>query len=378
MKNIRRIIISGGYGNFGKRIAELLACQSDIELLIAGRNISRAQSMVKYLYQSQPTAKISAIALDINNPELSLILKHLNATLLIHTSGPFQGQDYRVATACLSAGCHYIDLADDRRFVCDFNQLNNKAIEKKLLLISGASSVPGLSSTIIEEFRHEFSALQSVDISIAPGNKSERGEATIRGILSYTGKSFTTFSKGKWKKVYGWMSPAMTQFGNPVGNRWGANVNVPDLEIFPDYYAISQRVSFKAGLELKTLHFIMVAMGWLVKYKIVSNWAPLTKLISRTSNAFKRLGTDTGGMQVCLKGVNHQNKPLEIIWTLLAENNTGPYIPTFASCILAEKLINNQIKKFGAKACLGLFSLEEFDKYARPSGIHHKTVIKNG
>jgi short subunit dehydrogenase-like uncharacterized protein len=45
----------------------------------------------------------------------------LGAELVIHTAGPFQGQDYGVvAAAVAAAGAHYIDLADGRRFVCDF------------------------------------------------------------------------------------------------------------------------------------------------------------------------------------------------------------------------------------------------------------------
>jgi saccharopine dehydrogenase-like NADP-dependent oxidoreductase len=33
---------------------------------------------------------------------------------VIHTAGPFQGQDYAVARSAIAAGANYIDLADGR------------------------------------------------------------------------------------------------------------------------------------------------------------------------------------------------------------------------------------------------------------------------
>ncbi len=105
--------------------------------------------------------------------------------------------DYRVPEACIDIGAHYIDLADDRRFVCDITQLDIKANNNHVLAVSGASSVPGLSSVILDHYYPEFSQIYTIDISIAPGNKAERGEATIRGILSYTGHPFPTH---RWRR----------------------------------------------------------------------------------------------------------------------------------------------------------------------------------
>ena len=73
----------------------------------------------------------------------------LAATVLINASGPFQQQDYRLARACIAAGCHYIDLADARAFVTGIGVARRAKPARRVSVVSGASSVPGLSSAAV-------------------------------------------------------------------------------------------------------------------------------------------------------------------------------------------------------------------------------------
>lgn len=370
-QGITRVLILGGYGNFGKRIAGRLSVLNNITILIAGRNQNKAQQLCNELILKGTNGLLEAVALNFDNPQFADDLKALSPDLVIHTGGPFQGQNYRVAEACIASKSHYIDLSDDRRFVCDISSLNKKALENDVLVISGASSVPGLSSTVIDSLIDQFSSLDEIDFAIAPGNQADRGEATVKGILSYTGHPFTVFSKGKWINQYGWMSPRKLYFNNAIGHRWLANVDIPDLELFPKRYGPLNTVNFQAGLELPLLHFGMVFMALLAKIGLVKDWSVLTRQIFRASEIFKNFGTDTGGMQINLTGLNAQQKPKKLKWVLSAENGVGPYIPIISAIILAKKLIAETLDIRGAMPCLGMYSLEEFDAEARAMGIYH-------
>ncbi|QIL89072.1 saccharopine dehydrogenase family protein [Microbulbifer harenosus] len=369
---VRRILVLGGYGNFGKRIVESLSALKGITLLIAGRDAAKADKLRQQLGSNSARAALETALVDINDSALTRRIQSLAPDLVIHTSGPFQGQNYRVPEACIAAGCHYIDLADDRRFVCDITSFDARAKALGLLVVSGASSVPGLSSTVIDRFADEFSELEEVDFAIAPGNQAERGAATVRGILSYTGRPFFAFHKGKWVSIYGWMNPRKLDFGGTIGKRWLANIDIPDLELFPQRYNGVSSIRFQAGLELPILHFGMVAMASLARVGIVRNWASLTSPIVRASELFIRFGTDIGGMQINLSGLDKNQQRKRIKWTLCAENGVGPYIPTISAIILAKKLISGDIEVRGATPCLGLYSLDEFDQEASPLGIFHQ------
>lgn len=368
---MNKVLILGGYGNFGKRIVEGLSDLEGITLLIAGRNINKAEALKKRLAKNSQ-ANLQAVFIDIEAPNFKNILESLSPDIAIHTSGPFQNQGLHVPQACLEAGIHYIDLGDDREFVCNISKLDPLAKQKDLLLVSGASSVPGLSSAVIDHYKDQFLVIDSIDIAIVPGNKAERGEATIRGILSYTGHPFKIFKDNQWKKAYGWMSPRQLDFGGNVGKRWLANVDVPDLELFPQHYSVKQSVTFQAGLELPILHWTMVSMAYLTKIGLIKNWSPLTKPIMNISNLFKPLGTDSGGMRITIKGKSKQSEHKTIYWTLYADNGIGPYIPTISTVIIAKKLLLGELSETGAKPCVGLYTLDDFIPYAVKHQLDYK------
>jgi saccharopine dehydrogenase-like NADP-dependent oxidoreductase len=376
--SVTRVLILGGYGNFGKRIAESLSSLPGITIIIAGRDLQKAQALCSALREKGMGATLEPAVIDINSSHFAAELQALSPDLVIHTSGPFQGQDYRVPEACISVSSHYIDLADDRRFVCDIKALNTKALDRGLLVVSGASSVPGLSSVVIDHFLDEFASLDEIDFAIAPGNRAERGEATVRGILSYTGHPFPVLNKGEWVNRYGWMSPRKLSFGEVVGKRWLANVDIPDLELFPERYSPVKTVRFQAGLELPVLHFGLVFMAFWAKVGLIKDWSRFTRFIFNSSDYFTRWGTDTGGMKIMLSGRDKDNRFKKIHWLLCAENGVGPYIPTLSAIILAKKLIAGNIYKLGAIPCLGLFSLDDFDCEAESLGIYHHTEFVDG
>ncbi len=372
----KRVLVLGGYGNFGKRICQSLATLEGIELVIAGRSGQRAQLLRDEL-SVQSTASIDFAELDVNAPTLIPKLADVGPEVVIHTCGPFQGQQYQVAEACLEVGSHYLDLADDRRFVCDISRLDSRAKTREVLLVSGASTVPGLSSVVVDELRSSFHRVDEIDIAIAPGNKAERGEATVRGILSYLGHPFRRWEHGDWVEAFGWMDVRREGFHDPVGRRWLANVDVPDLELFPIRYAPVHTVRFQAGLELSVLHNAMLAMARLARMKVIKNWARYTETIFGLSKLFAAFGTDVGGMIVRLTGEDAQGVPRSVQWSLTAENGVGPYVPIISTILLAGKLIRGELADRGAMPCLGMYSLGEFGQLADRWNItqHVETMV---
>lgn len=350
------IVVLGGYGNFGSKIVERLSKESDFNIIVAGRSLEQANKFIETLNRKNVTAQL----IDINQTDLSSALKNTCAQIVIHTCGPFQAQHYQVATACMEAGVHYIDLADGRDFVNQFSVLDNIAKQHNVMAITGASSVPGLSSAVINHFLPSFKSLTHVDYGIAPGNRAQRGQATVAAILSYTGKTFLRLENKINTPVYGWQDVHAHHFAKPIGKRWLANCDIPDLDLFPKIYPQLKTIQFYAGLELKTLHFSMWVMSWLSRLTFIDNWARYAKPITKLSEYFEGFGTDVGGMYMHMKGVDAYNQPKAITWTLVAEKGHGPYIPTIASIIIAKKIARGLLNQTGATTSAGLFTLEEF------------------
>ena len=240
-----KTVVLGGYGNFGARICRALTHSPEIELVVAGRDIHRASSFAAGLGSRVQSARI-----DCSRNDFVETLRAIGAELVIHTAGPFQAQGYDVPTAVAAAGAHYIDLADGRRFVCDFVQAMDATFrESGKLGITGASTVPALSSAVIDFLSRDWKRIDTIDFCIAPAQTAPRGVATMSAVLSYCGAPIQVWQDGEWRTQYGWEDMARIDFAR-LQPRLGALCDIPDLELFPKHYRDSRSVIFRAALEV--------------------------------------------------------------------------------------------------------------------------------
>lgn len=341
------VLLLGGYGNFGKRIATALDA-AGIATLIAGRDASKANALAASLPHATP------LVLDCRTG-LSAALQQHRPVAVIHTAGPFQGADYQVAESCITAGVHYIDLADGRAFVNGFAALDAKAKAAGVAAITGASSVPALSSAVVGHFSPQFSHYESIDYGICPGQKTERGLATLQGVFGTIGKPFTPVL-GKCR--FGWQDCKREVFPK-LGARWVANCEIPDLDLLPARYGFSS-IRFGAGIELVPLHFMLWAMSWLVRLGLPLHLEKQARWMLPVGDWFNPLGSADGGMFVHLTGRGATGEPLRKSWYILAFDGDGPHIPTIPAIVLVKKLAAGVALEKGAYACLGVVTLDEY------------------
>lgn len=346
-----KVLILGGYGNFGRRIAAALI-RHQIAVIIAGRSREKAESLALEL----ASPLVEAAAFDVTQ-ELSAQLETLRPTVVINTCGPFQTSNYGVARSCIAHGVHYIDLADGRDFVTGITALDAEAKQQGVAVISGASTVPGLSSAVIEHYRHEFSQIDALTFGISPGQQAERGLATTQAILTYVGKPLQPFA-GAARPVYGWQDIYRQEYPG-LGKRWMANCDIPDLDLLPARYGI-RSIRFSAGLELSFMHLGLWVLSWLVRLGLPLNLPRHAETLLAISNRFNRCGSAAGGMHMILRGTNTSGKSHERRWFIIARNGDGPQIPCVPAILLARRLAQGERMQPGARPCVGLVTLEEY------------------
>jgi hypothetical protein len=370
------IIVLGGYGIFGQRICRALARDELLHVVVTGRHGEPARQLVTEILNTWPSANISSAILDVTTPDLANRLQQLKAETVIHTCGPFQHQNYAVARACIDSGIHYIDLADGRDFVSGFSELHEAACRHDVLAVTGASTVPALSSAVVDTLQSEFKLLQNINIGINPGNQTPRGLATVKSILSYCGKPFRVWRNNSWKSVHGWQGLHRKLYPSPMGKRWLGHCDVPDLDLFPKRYPSVHSVQFFAGLELSILHIGTWVLSWLSRIGLVENWGRHAPMLKRLSEYFEGWGSAQGGMHVQLEGLGHDNKPKCLSWFLLADSGDGPQIPCTASVVITRKIARSQIRQRGAMPCMGLFTLNEFIAALDGFDVQQSVVIE--
>lgn len=349
----RTIVVLGGYGNFGERIVAALAREPDAKVLIAGRDAAKATQVAGRIGGNTRPWEVDCRAANFSDR-----LRALNAFAVVHTAGPFQGQDYDVARACIAAGCHYVDLADGRDFVANIERLDAQARANDVLVVAGASSLPALSSAVVDRYAPAFARIDAIEHAISAGAKPP-GIATMQGVLGYVGKPFKRWQDGSWVTAYGWQDAVRHRFPKPVGARWLAGCDVADLELFPKRYAPVQSVVFRAGVGFAATTLTVWALSWLVRAGAIGNVAASAQALHRAAKSIEPLGTKWSAMYVRVSGIDAEQRPCGKTWTLLAGDDHGPNIPCFPAIALARKLLRRQIAARGAQPCMGLLSVDE-------------------
>lgn len=361
-----RIVVLGGYGNFGARICRALAQRSAVEVIAAGREPE----------SGRVAPGVGRAKIDLQAHNFPGALHDLSPSIVVHCAGPFQGQGYHVAQAAAAAGAHYIDLADGRDFVANFAEsMHKSARSRNVLAVSGASTLPALSSAVIDSVSRRLAQVDQIQIVIAPPQRGTRGTATLAGIVSYAGKPFKWLSGGDWVDAYGWQEMRRADFAG-LNSRWSAACDVPDLALLPARYPGVKTVQFRAALELRVLHLGLWCAASLRRRGVE---VPLERWVlglGRMANALNVFGSERGGMLVRVIGTRDDGSLARIEWHLTAESNHGPEIPCMAAILLAQKLVQSEVATRGAYPCMGFLTLADFEAEFKRWNI--ATVVREG
>jgi saccharopine dehydrogenase-like NADP-dependent oxidoreductase len=350
---VTRILLVGGYGAFGRRAAQRLGRFPDLELVIAGRSREAAERAAGQLshvlgrpVQSGVIDAMRATALE---------LRALRPSVVLNLSGPFQEQtQYALARAAITAGCHYIDIADARAHVSGIGVLDREATAAGVAVIAGASTVPAVTAAIADAARARMGAFDTLSCALVPGNRYDPGPATTRSVLAMAGRPFSTLRRGRMVTVYGWSD--RIRFSVPgAGARYASRCDVPDLDLFPRRYPGLLTQDFRAGVEVKLFHLGLSALAALTKRGTVAAPEAFAPVLLRAKRALWFIGSNVGAMQ--MRFVNGEK---EQIFDLVAGSDDGPSIPVTPATLLARRLARREIAVTGARACLDLMTLDEF------------------
>jgi NAD(P)-dependent dehydrogenase (short-subunit alcohol dehydrogenase family) len=355
---VKEVLIFGGYGGFGGRVARSLA-EAGLGVIVAGRSPAKAQAFCA----AHPELALRPLALARESG-----LGAERPWLGVDAAGPFQEIDYRLPEACIAAGAHYLDLADGRDFVCGIGTLDAAARTAGVTIISGASSLPALSTAVCDRLASGLDRVGAIDAALSASNRITGGVSVTRAILSYVGKPVRLWRGQAWRQGHGWQEMGRIDFrvaGAPALRRRVAICDVPDLTLLPGRYKGRPAVRFRAGTELDVENVGLWLLSWPVRWRWLASLRRLTAPALWAQRALGWIGGERSAMRVVVKGWRGETA-IRRIWTIMAERGDGPWIPTLAVPLLAAKLDSLAP---GAHSAAGSLGLEEFERAFAPLAI---------
>lgn len=357
-----KILILGGYGSFGARLARMLSDDARITLLIAGRSLQKATRLCDGL---SGNAARAPLYFD-RNGDVEHQLRDIMPDLLVDASGPFQryGDDpYRVVKACLACGIDYMDFADGAEFVKDFTQFDAQARERGLFALTGVSSFPVLSAAVVRRLARDMKQVTDIVAGVAPSPMVTVGVNVVAAIASYAGKPSPVLREGKMINAYPFTEAkryTIAPAGRlPLRNLRFALVDVPDQCVLPSEWPGLQSIWAGAAVSPQIYLYLFGVLSWLVRCRLLPSLSPFAVFMQRVTQAW-RWGEHRGGMFVEITGKDVEGKTRRGSWHLLAEESDGPNIPAMPAAALVQRCLNGHRPQSGARAASTELELEDF------------------
>lgn len=362
------ILVIGGYGGFGGRLARRLS-RAGHDVLVGGRSLTRAVAFCEGRTGCRPLRIDRA-------GEFAPVLAAERPDIVVDAAGPFQHSGYDLVEACIAFGIAYLDFADARDFVTGIARCHSVAQAAGVPVIAGASSVPALSAAVVRHLAASLHSVTAIEIAISASSRATAGASVAEAILGGVGQPIPIWQGKHWQDGHGWQSLRRESFalasGQSLRTRLVALASVPDLDLLPQRFPGLSAISFRAGTESSLANIALWLASWPVRWGILRSIRAAKKWLLRAQRLTALWGGDRSGMIVRVFGMAGELR-VERRWTLIAEKGDGPEIPTLAAALLIEKIARGEVAP-GARDAGEALTLAEFEPLFAQLAIQHATI----
>lgn len=156
--DIKTFLILGGYGNVGRVLTRLLLQETNVRLVLAGRNLEKAKTtadQLNNLFEGNRVTGMYADASDLEN--LRQIFKGVDFVVVASSTAKYTKE---IATTALETGCDYMDIHFVSKVFTTLNSLVEDIKNAERCFITGGGFHPGLPAAIIRYAGQYFDSME--------------------------------------------------------------------------------------------------------------------------------------------------------------------------------------------------------------------------
>jgi saccharopine dehydrogenase (NAD+, L-lysine-forming) len=367
--NNKRLLILGGYGNTGRCLAELLLKYSDAHLILAGRNLEKAEVAALALNKKDKKPRIEALKLDAADP---YALRHAfkGVDMVVVASSTARYTD-NIASEALKVGIDYFDVVFSIEKLKVLKKYEERIKEAGLCFITEGGFHPGLPALMVRHMAAELDKLTQARVGSViqiEWKTLEMSDATtIEMIEEFRSIEMKCFRDGRWVKP-GLKGPEYIRmdFGEPFGRRACVSMYLEEMGALPALYP-----------GLKDTGFYVGSFNWFVDYVVMLLMYPVLWLFPKLGiKPMARLmvwGLNTftkppyGTLLRCEAQGEKDGQPLSLAMTLSHPDGYFFTAAPAAACIL--QYLEGDIRKPGLHTQAILSKPHRFMKDLKKMGI---------
>ncbi|MBI3466309.1 MAG: saccharopine dehydrogenase NADP-binding domain-containing protein [Planctomycetes bacterium] len=208
---MRRIVVLGGRGFFGRAIVELLRAAGEVPL-VASRSAE------------------ADVPVDVEEP-VSLRTALRTHDVVIDTVGPFQDRSTALVEAALDIGFDLVDISDSIAYVGKIDRLRADIEARPIRLLTACSAMSAITAAMIK-----LSGVEKpvrVTGFIAPATRYTANSATAVSLLRSIGQPIQVWRDGGLVTEFGWLTRRTLELPPPLGRIRGYLVETVDSLTLP-------------------------------------------------------------------------------------------------------------------------------------------------
>jgi hypothetical protein len=335
---MRPVLVIGGYGTFGTHVCRELA-RRGVPLTVAGRDVARADALARAL---GPGCR--GLALDVTQAAACRAALP-NHEVVVCCAGPFDYRDTTLLEACLAAGCHYVDISDDRRYAAAVRGYGEPFRARSLAAVLGCSSLPGISGALALHARQRATLpVERVRVTLFIGNNNPKGDAAAQSLLAGLGRPIAA-PQGI---LYGFHDREVVPLPVPFGHRAVFNFEAPEYDLFPALLGV-RSLSVKVGFELRLATYLFALLA-----RLGSHYGARTaRLLTRGGRLLQPFGCSGGAVMTELFLSDGTVRRA----TLLARQD-GQRMAALPCVLVAQTLAHDRLACYGARTAYELLGAD--------------------
>ena len=261
-------LILGGYGNAGGTVADLLLKESGSNLIIAGRNLTKAENFAGVLNKNYSGNRVRALQVDAqNSDQLKNAFRSINMVIVASSTAIFTDT---VAMAAIDSKIDYLDIQFSHVKIRILKSLEDKISKTGLCFITDGGYHPGLPAAVVRYSAARMDTLSEAVVGAIMNINWKAYQFSDETIKEFTDELKVgvplIFKNEVWRnaKWGGMLDTIKMDFGEPYGKP----------ELFPMFLEEMRDLPVNFP-NLKKVGFYIGGMDWFsnwISFPLASMW----------------------------------------------------------------------------------------------------------
>lgn len=357
----QQVLILGGSGRIGSKVAADLIAHTSVEITIAGRNITTGAEVSRQLGE-----RVRFCAIDLS--AVSQLKEAISRSdLVIHCAGPFHYRDASVLQTCIDQGVNYLDVSDHPSFTRKVLAYRSAAESADVTAVINTGIFPGISNSMVRRDVEQLDHVEKIHLSYVVAGSGGAGVTVMRTTFLGLQRPFEAWIGGDWKLMKPYSDREVVEFPKygKVGVYW---FDMPEAFTLPDTFPVKTVIT-KFATVPRFYNYLTwsVARWWhprLLQTKAV------IEFLSYVSHFMTDVSDRFSGIGVAIRSevTGEKNGQLVRCISTLTHSDTA-VASGIGTGTIAELILSGELKKPGVWAIEQALSTKLFDQAMQSRGI---------